>query len=103
MDGWPAAVMEIVSPSQLIPSEIQRTCTSSTPDATGSVVAMDQPSRRRQRLVDLDALHDELLAREKLDVQAAAARALQWEAVVLGLAAAAPAAAARGYLLDVQP
>ena len=40
MPGWPAAVIETVSPSQLIPSEIQRMWTSSTPGAIGSAVIL---------------------------------------------------------------
>ena len=40
MPGWPAAVIETVSPSQLMPSEIQRMWTSSTPGPIGSGVAM---------------------------------------------------------------
>src|SRR5919202_876506 len=38
MPGWPAAVTDTESPSQLIPSEIQRMWTSSTPAAIGSAV-----------------------------------------------------------------
>ena len=35
MLGWPAAVIETESPSQLIPSEIHRMCTSWTPSGLG--------------------------------------------------------------------
>src|SRR4051812_17381795 len=60
MLGWPAAVMETVSPSHDMPSEIHRMWTSSTPD-TGSVVAMDPSSRRRQCLIDfIDFQRDDL-------------------------------------------
>src|SRR3954470_13955609 len=101
IDGWPAAVIETVSPSQDIPSEIHRMWTSSTPD-TGSVVAMDPSSRRRQFVFELQRLHQQLLALQHLDVQAAARRAAQREAVEPGHAPAAAAAARRRHGLDVQ-
>src|SRR5947209_13093432 len=43
--GWPAAVTETESPSQLMPSEIQRMWTCSTPDAFSST-AMNHPFDR---------------------------------------------------------
>ena len=39
MPGWPAAVMLTESPSQLIPSEIQRMWTSSTPLGPSEITA----------------------------------------------------------------
>src|ERR687884_187453 len=48
--GWPAAVIDTESPSQLIPSEIHRMWTSSTAGALGSV-ATSQPSICDQRVV----------------------------------------------------
>src|SRR5918997_6526015 len=40
MLGWPAAVTDTESPSQLIPSEVQRMWTSSTPGATSALASM---------------------------------------------------------------
>ena len=50
MPGWPAAVIDTESPSQLMPSEIQRMWTSSTPGGVFGSVAMACPSNRRQRI-----------------------------------------------------
>src|SRR4051794_1471061 len=66
MLGWPAAVTETESPSQLIPSEIQRMSTSSTP-ATGH-------SFHRQ------CVHEQLLTADQLDIQAPARLAGEREA-----------------------
>src|SRR3954463_2285023 len=70
MPGCPAAVTETESPSQLIPSEIQRMCTSSTPEAVGSApVPIVVPSRRNELVVvDLDRLDEQLLATNQLQV-----------------------------------
>src|SRR6478752_7888755 len=65
MDGWPAAVTETESPSQLIPSEIQRMSTSSTP-ATG-------------HLFHSHGVHEELFPAHQLYVQAPAGAAGQRE------------------------
>src|SRR3954452_11048684 len=65
MPGWPAAVTDTESPSQLIPSEIQRMSTSSTP-ATGHLF-------HRQRI------HEELLPADQLYVEAPAQPAGQRE------------------------
>src|SRR3954447_23900504 len=69
MEGWPAAVMETVSPSQLIPSEIQRTCTSSTPGGFFGSVDMCCPFHRDLVLLQLERVHQELLALEHVHVQ----------------------------------
>src|SRR5919202_3288491 len=75
--GWPAAVTDTESPSQLMPSEIHRMWTSSTAGAFGSV-AIDLPSTRDQHVVlDLQGVDQQLLAPEHLHVEAAAARAAQ--------------------------
>src|SRR5215208_1033519 len=67
MPGWPAAVTETESPSQLMPSEIQRMWTSSTPAACGSVaVAIALPSRRHELVVDLDRLDEQLFTTDQL-------------------------------------
>src|SRR4051794_16658652 len=77
MPGWPAAVIETESPSQLIPSEIHRMWTSSTAGAFGSV-AMTRPSTRDQHVVlDLQGVHQQLLAPEHLHVEASARPAAQ--------------------------
>src|SRR5438045_466895 len=67
--GCPAAVTETESPSQLIPSEIQRMWTSSTPAAIGSAVIHDLLFLNVQRL------DPQLLAAHDLHVQAPAGRA----------------------------
>src|SRR3954470_5852898 len=67
--GCPAAVTETESPSQLMPSEIQRMCTSSTPAACGSVaVAIALPSRRHELVVDLDRLDEQLFTTDQLEI-----------------------------------
>src|SRR5215213_9278948 len=77
MPGWPAAVIETESPSQLIPSEIHRMWTSSTAGAASAAV--------RNLLLQVQGLDSQLLAGDDLDVMAAAGRAGQREAVLPGL------------------
>src|SRR3954468_17074613 len=78
--GWPAAVIETESPSQLMPSEIQRTCTSSTPEGLASnVAAMGRPFADRRLVIELECLHLQLLAREHVHLQPPATRAAQGE------------------------
>src|SRR3954449_10419170 len=78
--GWPAAVMETESPSQLMPSEVQRMWTSSTPGGFFGSVDMSHPfRRRRRRLVELERVHEQLLSGGDLEVEASAARAGQRE------------------------
>src|SRR4051794_19312057 len=101
MPGWPAAVMETVSPSQLIPSEIQRMCTSSTPLPTCST-PMDQPSCRQLSVIQLQRVHEQLLTAEQLEVQPVTRRALQGEAVQPRLGAARAAAPGGRDVLDAQ-
>src|SRR5918998_6209898 len=96
MPGWPAAVIDTVSPSQLIPSEIQRMWTSSTPAGASSTAMCHLLLFQVQRF---DA---QLLAGGHLDVPAAAAPAREREAVETALCAAAPAAPGRRHLLDHQ-
>src|SRR3954451_12914683 len=88
MPGWPAAVTDTESPSQLIPSEIQRMSTSSTP-ATGH-------SFHRQ------GVHEQLLPADELQIQASARLAGQREARQLALLATAPANAGGGHFLQDQ-
>src|SRR3569833_3603267 len=77
MPGWPAAVTETESPTQLIPSEIHRMWTSSPAGALGSV-ATSHPSIRDQRVVfDLQGVDEQLLAPEHLNVEPASSPALQ--------------------------
>src|SRR3954470_20440199 len=71
MLGWPAAVTETESPSQLIPSEIQRMSSSSTP-ATGH-------SFHRE------GVHEELLPADQLYVEAPARLACEREPVEFGV------------------
>src|SRR4051812_23501480 len=81
MPGWPAAVIETESPSQLIPSEIHRMCSSCTPVAGASSTAMPRPFRRRERVVELERVDEQLLPLEQLEVEPGARRALQREPV----------------------
>src|SRR4051795_6922019 len=94
MLGWPAAVIETESPSQLIPSEIHRIWSSSTP-AGASSTAMGHPSDHRH-LLELQRVDEELLAADELEVGAAARRAQQRERGQFALSPAGPAAAGRG-------
>src|SRR3954463_6201279 len=88
MPGCPAAVIDTESPSQLIPSLIQRMLTSSTAGAFGSVATAAHLFPRQYK-----CFHEQLLATEQLDVEAAAGAAGQRELheVRLGAARAAPA------------
>src|SRR6185436_18906669 len=88
MLGWPAAVTDTESPSQLIPSEIQRMSTSSTP-ATGH-------SFHRQRV------HEQLLPADQLYVEAPAARAGEREAIEFGVCPADAATAGSGNVLECE-
>src|ERR1700742_2344955 len=81
MPGCPAAVTDTESPSQLIPSEIQRMSSSSTP-ATG-------------HLLHRHGVDEQLLAPEDLDVEAPAGGAGQRERIPFALCPA-PAAHAGG-------
>src|SRR3954471_15999185 len=83
MLGCPAAVTDTESPSQLIPSEIQRMSTSLTP-ATG------HPFHRQ-------CVHEQFLAADQLNVQAPAGRAGQREAGEFALLPALPAHTGRGH------
>src|SRR5690349_13452054 len=94
MPGWPAAVIETESPSQLIPSEIHRMWTSSTAGSLGSV-AMAHPSTRHQHvLLDLQGVDGELLAPQHVDVEAPAALAAQRQLRQRTVEPARPAATA---------
>src|SRR4051794_13344389 len=88
MPGCPAAVIETESPSQLIPSEIQRMSTSSTP-ATGHLF-------HRQRV------HEQLFAADQLYVEAAAAFAGEREAVEFRRGAALPADPGGGDVFECE-
>src|SRR5919112_1457220 len=92
MPGWPAAVTETESPSQLIPSEIHRMWTSSTAGAASTAM-------RDLLLLEIQRLHHELLAGDDLDVVAAAIAAGQREAVEPALHPAGAAAPPRGHLV----
>src|SRR3954453_3354391 len=102
MPGWPAAVTETESPSQLIPSEIHRMWTSSTAGALGSV-ATAHPSISDQRfLFDLQGVDEQLLAPEHLHVEPAARLALQRELRQRAVDPARPAPAAGRHDLHRQ-
>src|SRR4051794_941520 len=88
MPGWPAAVTDTESPSQLIPSEIQRMSTSSTP-------ATWHPFHRQR-------VHEQLLPADQFHVEASAAAAGEREAVEFALDPAAPADAGGGDLFHLK-
>src|SRR4051794_2064630 len=101
MPGWPAAVTETESPSQLIPSEIQRMWTSSTAGALGSVATSDASVSDQRFVFDLQGVDEQLLAPEDLHVEAATALALQRELRQGAVEPAGPApAAGRHHLHD---
>src|SRR3954447_11230065 len=72
MPGCPAAVTETESPSQLMPSEIQRMCTSSTPGGLTGSVAIDGSSLRHQCLFEFERVDEHLLTTEHVEREAAA-------------------------------
>src|SRR3954471_4124527 len=88
MLGWPAAVTDTESPSQLIPSEIQRMSTSSAP-ATG-------------HLLHRQCFDEQLLAPQELHVEASAALAGERKAVEFTLCPAHPATAGGGDHFHLQ-
>src|SRR5919112_1312919 len=97
MPGWPAAVIDTESPSQLIPSEIQRMWTSSTPAANGSAVIRD-----RLLFLDIQGFDSQLLAGGHLHVPRTARAAREREAVERGLGGAAAAAPRSRHLFQRQ-
>src|SRR3954467_3543303 len=102
MPGWPAAVTDTESPSQLIPSEIHRMWTSSTAGgAFGSVLMTCPPDRHVLfLLLELEGVDEQLLAAHDLEVESPAALAAQREVVERALRRARPAAAGRRHLLQ---
>src|SRR5829696_8205435 len=96
MPGWPAAVTETESPSQLIPSEIQRMWTSSTPAGASSTAMCDL------LLFDVQRLDSQLLAGGHVHVPASAGTACEREAVEPALGSARAAAPRGGHRLDRQ-
>src|SRR3954454_865627 len=96
----PAAVIETESPSQLMPSEIHRMWTSSTAGAFGSVAISHSP--RRQGLLELERVDEQLLAALELDVKAPAVRTLQRKVGHHRPLPAGPAASGGRDLLDLQ-
>ncbi len=74
--GWPAAVIETESPSQLMPSEIHRMWTSSTPDGFASnVAAMTHPFVCHRSSSSSSASTSSSSPREHLHVEAPRTRA----------------------------
>src|SRR3954470_18125490 len=94
MPGCPAAVTEMESPSQLMPSEIQRMWTSSTPVSVATC--------HHSHLFQLEGIHQQLFPAHELHVQARAARAREREPVQLALGPASPAAPGRRDVLQLQ-
>src|SRR3954447_26822224 len=88
MPGWPAAVIDTESPSQLIPSEIQRMSSSSTP-------ATWHPFHR-------ESVDEQFLAAHDLDIHAPARVTGEREAGPFALGPARPADAGGGHFLHQQ-
>src|SRR5438067_1471803 len=103
MPGCPAAVIETESPSQLIPSEIQRMWTSLAPELVCCSTAMGH-SFDCHFLVSgkLDRVDQQLLAGLKLQIESAAAGTLQRECRHHRLRLTPAAAPARGHVFDDQ-
>src|SRR3954452_22807235 len=78
MPGCPAAVMETESPSQLIPSEIHRMWTSSTPAASAVATSASSPGQQLFFL-ELECVHEQLVAAVDLHVQPTARLAARGE------------------------
>src|SRR3954452_15113163 len=97
MPGWPAAVTETETPSQLIPSEIHSMWTSSTPAGASSTAMCDLLFG-----LEIKGLDSQLLARGHRDVPAAAGPAGERKVVETALRAATPAAACRRHLHEHQ-
>src|SRR4051794_10185919 len=100
--GWPAAVIDTESPSQLMPSEIQRMCTSCTPGGVTGSVAIERPSLRGQSLFEFERVDEQLLATEHVEREAAAAGALQREVLLHGDGRAVATARLGGHGLEHQ-
>src|SRR3954471_19596021 len=69
IDGSEAAVTETVSPSQLMPSEIQRMWTSSTPVASAVLTSASTPGQCSLFVFDLECGHEQLVAAVDLHVE----------------------------------
>src|SRR3954449_12924905 len=95
--GWPAAVTDTESPSQLMPSEIHRMWTSSTPAGASSTAMRDL-----LLCLQVEGLDSQLLARGDLDVPGAARAAAEREAVQATFGATGPAAPGSRDLLERQ-
>src|SRR3954453_17936515 len=102
MLGSDAAVTETVSPSQLMPSEIQRMWTSSTPVASAVLTSASTPGQCSLFVLQLERVHEQLVAARHLDVQRPARRALRREGAEHRVDPAALAADARRDLLQHQ-
>src|SRR3954454_10209900 len=97
MLGSDAAVIDTESPSQLMPSEIQRMWTSSTPFA--SAVLTSASASYEFVFLELQRVHEQLVTTGDLDLQRTARRARRGERGQRRLGAARLAAHRRGYLL----
>src|SRR5919201_4155992 len=110
--GSVAAVMETVSPSQLIPSEIHRMCSSSTP-AGGWISSYPgiallastalPPCNQNGFVQELQRLDEQLVAGNNVDADASALRACKRELRHIALELAPRAVDARRDVLDIQP
>src|SRR3954447_26456121 len=104
MLGSEAAVTEIESPSQLIPSEIHRMWTSSTPCAASAVLTSASAPRKQLLLLllQLQRVHEQLVAAPYLHVQRAARSAVRREPGQLRFRPARAAVDRRRHLLHHQ-
>src|SRR3954469_14826335 len=102
IDGSDAAVTEIVSPSQLMPSEIQRMWTSSTPVASAVLTSASTPGQCSLFVLQLQRVHEQLVAARHLHVQRPARRTLRREGAEPRVGAAAHAGRVGRHLLQRQ-
>src|SRR5919197_1523063 len=98
--GSRAAVTETESPSQLIPSEIQRMCTSSTPE-TGPLSAV-VGCTGYLLLYDFKRLDQQFVSRAHVHVDAPACRTPEREPVRLALPATRTARDRRRHLIELE-
>src|SRR3954451_7252392 len=100
IDGSEAAVTEIVSPSQLMPSEIHRMWTSSTPVASAVLTSASTPGQCSLFVLELERVDEQLLAARHLHVQRPARRATRREGTEPRVGPATRADGARRDLLQ---
>src|SRR4051794_31307944 len=100
IEGSVPAVIDTVSPSQLMPSEIHRMWTSSTPVAVLVPTSLPPPGNHRFVVHDLERLDQQLLARDDLHLRPTARAADERKPLGRGLGRALAAREPHRHLLD---